>query len=373
MAKILNSDLKKFNQSSIYSVFLRGKPLTKQDIVSELGLSLPTVTKNFNKMLDFGLITDCGKQTNTGGRQAVTYRLVDDFKVALGLDITKNHITIVIVDLMGKIISSNRRRIRFSASSDYYKLLSELVNSSVVKLNLKADQILGIGIGLPALVDKNRQSLIYSHIIDLSPTTYEDFSYCMPYKIKLFNDANAAAYTEIWNSVKLKNAFYLLLSNNIGGAIVVNDTVYQGDNQRSGEIGHVCIVPGGNKCYCGQRGCSDAYLSATNLQNMCNGNLSLFFENLNSGKPDFLAQWDKYLNYLAITVNTINVLFDCTVIIGGYVGGYIDPYLDELKKRVLQLSTFHTNADFIKACSYKQESIAAGAALSLITEFTESV
>ena len=239
--------------------------------------------------------------------------------------------------------------------------------------HFKEDQILGIGIGLPALVDQDRKSVFFSKIINLSGTTLEDFSRYIPYKISLFNDANAAAFTEIWMNHNLKNVFYLMLSNNIGGAMVINGSVYSGDFQRSGEVGHITLVPGGKRCYCGQYGCVDAYLAATNLSDLTDGNLQLFFELLKNGNDKIVEKWNEYLNYLASTVNTVHALLDCDIILGGYVGEYIEPYIEELREKASRLNTFTTDADYLKICSYKKESIAAGAALNFISAFIESI
>ena len=67
------------------------------------------------------------------------------------------------------------------------------------------------------------------------------------------------------------------------------------------------------------------------------------------------------------------MLLDCNVILGGYVGEYLDVYIDELRMRASKLNTFTGDADYLKLCSYKKESIAAGAALYFIDAFTNSL
>ena len=117
----------------------------------------------------------------------------------------------------------------------------------------------------------------------------------------------------------------------------------------------------------------DCYLAATNLSNLTDGNLQAFFTGLKNGEPLFTRTWDTYLNYLASTVNILRMLLDCNVILGGYVGGYMDAYIDDLRVRAARLNTFTGDADYLKLCSYKNESIAAGAALYFIDAFTNSL
>lgn len=159
----------------------------------------------------------------------------------------------------------------------------------------------------------------------------------------------------------------------MGGAIVIDGSIYSGDNQQSGEVGHITLVPGGRKCYCGQLGCVDPYLAATNLSDMTDGNLQEFFERLRAGERELEKTWDSYLDYLASTVNIVHSLMDCDIILGGYVGEYIDVYMVSCSRRTAKLYTFSNDTGYLKTCAYKKESIAAGAALEFIARFTDSI
>lgn len=371
--KPINIEIKKINRSNIYRHFLNNDALTKQNLVNDLQLCLPTVTKNIDALAEAGLIEKSGYQGHTGGRRAVTYSLIRDARVALGIDITQTHIVFVALDLTGTIITSVRHRMKFSPTDTYYQYVGNMLQCFIQSIPLRDNQILGVGIGLPALVDADKKSIFYSKIINLSDTTLEDFSKYIPYPIELYNDANAAAFTETWMNHDMKNAFYLMLSNNIGGSMVINGSVYSGDGQRSGEIGHVTLVPKGRHCYCGQSGCVDCYLAATNLSDLTDGNLEAFFEGVKSGNQLLAETWNTYLDHLASTVNILRMLLDCNVILGGYVGEYMDRYIDELRSKAARLNTFADDADYLQLCSYKKESIAAGAALYFIDEFTNSL
>ena len=102
--------------------------------------------------------------------------------------------------------------------------------------------------------------------------------------------------------------------------------------------------------------------------------LAGYFSNLAvTADEKVLVNWERYLNYMASTVNNVRSLLDCDIILGGYVGAYLEPYLEEIRRRTLAISTFDTDGGFIKLCSYKNESIAAGAALHYISQFITSI
>ena len=190
----------------------------------------------------------------------------------------------------------------------------------------------------------------------------------------IVNDAKAACDIELHSlDDAAANGFYIMLSNNVGGAVFINGSVYMGDDYRSGEVGHLNIHPGGLPCYCGQRGCVDPYCSATVLTAISNGNLEEFFRLLGQNNEAALSVWSVYLEHLALAIRNVRVLLDCPIIIGGYVGAYIDKYLHELKQLLDRYNSFDKNSDYVVACKYKTESIAAGAALSFIKEFLSTI
>mgnify|MGYP001129133900 CR=1 FL=1 len=369
----LNIEIKKINKTNIYKRVLSGEELTKQELAADLQLCIPTVAKNIEGLLDAGLIAQSGSKGNTGGRNAVAYSLVNDARAAIGIEITGNHVSMAALDLLGNIIASHRLRIPFSGSEAYFRDLGSLFQELVEKAGLTGQQILGVGIGLPALVDIDRKTILFSKIIDLERNVYQQISAYIPYRVELFNDANAAAFTEIWKDPDRRNAFYLMLSNNIGGCFVLDDIVYTGATQKAGEVGHMTLIPDGQKCYCGQKGCVENYLTAKNLSNLAEGSLQDFFAGLESGNREYSRAWDKYLGYLALTVNTVHALLDCDIILGGYVGGYLDAYMEDLRERVAALNSFGDNAGYLRTCVYKKTAIASGAALNFIGAFNAGI
>lgn len=371
--KTANMEIKKFNHTNIFQYLRRNDGMTKQDLVSSLQLCLPTVTQNINELQDEGLVAESGSLGNTGGRRAKTYDIVKDARVSIGLDITRNHITVVMVDLTGGVMSRTRVRRRFQRADEYYRYLGTLVERALSDAELSKECVLGVGIGVPGLVTADHQSVFYGEIMNFTGATCAEFSKYIPYPTALFNDANAAGLAESWTTSGEVSAFYLMLSNNVGGSVVIGGQVYAGQNLRSGEVGHITIVPGGRACYCGQHGCVDAYLAATELSSLTDGNLAAFFDLLKNRDKKAVATWKQYLDHLSITVNNLNMLFDCPVILGGYVGEYIGDYMDEVRERARALHSFSKDADYLTVCAYKTEAIAAGAALYFITRFVDSI
>ena len=153
----------------------------------------------------------------------------------------------------------------------------------------------------------------------------------------------------------------------------MDNRIHFGNNQRGGEFGHMTIVPEGSMCYCGQKGCVDAYCNSKILAETTEGNLELFFERLKSNGEHVKPVWSTYLSNLCKAVKNLRMAFDCDIILGGYVGSYMDDYIDELRAMVSAKDPFESTGEYLRVCNYKQEATAVGAALMYIAPFIANV
>lgn len=371
--QLTRAQIKRRNRSNIYRMVLDGHGVSRQDIARALELSLPTVQNNLTDLIEEGLVQKTGFLGDTGGRKAYTYGIVPDARTAIGFDITRHHITAVAVDLKGEIMGRIRIRHDFEMSDLYMRRLGEIVKELLEESGIKRESVLGVGIGIPGLTTEDNQEIFYGRILDFEGADCADFSKYIPFRTALFNDAKAAAFAEFHSHPEMKSAFYIMLSNNVGGAVIIDGQVWRGGNLCAAEIGHLTLDPLGPVCYCGQRGCMDIYCAATVLDSQYGDNLENFFVHLKGKEKKAVSLWNTYLDYLARAINTVRLLFDCPIILGGYVGAYMNEYIEELRRRVEELDSFHNPPSEVRCCEYRREAIAAGAALHFITEYIDTV
>ncbi len=369
----IHLDLKRENRNKVFNKIREAGSISSSALIYELQLSRPTVKQNINELLEMGYIYESGILSHTGGRRAKAYSVFEKSKVAAGIDLTKNHITVILADLCGNLICEKRIRCPFSLDDSYLKQLSELVEEAVESQQVRKEDVLGVGITVPGLITEDHRQIFYGEILGITGVSVEKIGKYIPYPCRLYNDADAAGYAEISQSEDLTDAFYISLSNNIGGAILIDQKVYKGEGPRSGEVGHMTIVPDGRVCYCGQRGCFETYCNAAVLSELSDGDLALFFEKLEAGDKACTKVWNEYLKYLSVAVNNVRMLFDCKVILGGYVGAYLDKHLIELKEMAAKRNTFERNAEYLMACKVKKEALALGSALPFIHEVWKSI
>ena len=371
--RINSIEVKKMNRNAIYKYLYRREPLSIQEIAASLGLSLPTVTHNIKELQERGLVMETGQFESTGGRKARAIAYNPRARYAIGLDITRNHVAIVMIDLSATVVHHVRTNFSFRNDPAYFAGVGRLVERFIHDTEIARDSILGVGIALPAILSHDNRKVEFAVVIDFMGGTIEHFSEHIPYPCVFVNDANAGGMAEFWGDEQIRNVVYLSLNNSVGGSIIINGNLYPGLNQRSGEFGHMTIVPGGRRCYCGQLGCVDAYCNAKILSDSADGSIRKFFDLLRQGSARHLQIWEEYVSHLVTTVNNLRMLYDCNVIVGGYVGAYLDEHLDELRHLLAARNTFERDGTYLQACRYKLEATAVGAALQFVKPFIDQV
>lgn len=371
--QITNIEVKRNNRNRVYRYIRQQEVVSNPDIAYETKMSLPTVTQITKELIEKGLIEEVGELQSTGGRRAKAISVSANAKQAIGLDITKNHIGLLLTNLKGDILKYERIYKPFIASEDYYRGVSGILEQFLDESGALREKLLGIGISFPGIVNLDEKKIDYSHILGVKDVPFDYVGHFFSYPCYFLNDANAGAYAEGVQSESSDRFFYLSLSNTVGGAIFNSAELVQGKNFRCGEVGHMTIVPDGENCYCGKKGCLDAYCSAKCLSDLADGKLEQFFAELKQGNSVYADEWNRYTTYLAIAINNIHMVLDCDVILGGYVGSYMEEYIRDLWEKVSMRNTFAENDMFVKSCKYKIGAAALGAALRVIENFIEQI
>lgn len=188
--------------------------------------------------------------------------------VAIGIDIGGTSIKGAAVDSDGKIYDTFSMPVsKWEPGEVCIRKLTILVQHYIASHRLE-DKIVGIGIGSPGTLDVSTGTVNYANNLRWENVRVADLMHeILPYPIKLINDANAAALGEARFGAGKNYATMIMvtLGTGVGGAIVVDGKLLEGNESKGGELGHMTIVVDGEKCTCGRNGCLEAYASATAL------------------------------------------------------------------------------------------------------------
>ena len=344
---------------------------SKAEISSRLNLSMPTTLQNVKLLIEEGLVEETGEYASTGGRKAKALSVRSDAGYGAGVDITNNHVTMVMVNGKKEMIAGKRSRIPYENSPRYYEELIKAVKAFMESQEIDQSKIAGVGFSLPGIVDREHCLLLRSHTLRVENVSFRSLGDSLGYPYGIENDANSAAFAELGRETE--NAVYLSLSNTVGGAICLGNHFYPGENFKSAEFGHMVIEKNGKTCYCGKKGCMDAYCSAQVLEEKAGCSLEEYFGRVRRREEDALRILDEYLEDLAVGVTNLRMIFDCSIVLGGYVGGYLEDFLPELSRKLTEHNNFDIDTSYLKGGKYKLNAAAYGAALKFIDSFLKNI
>jgi len=190
----------------------------------------------------------------------------------LALDVGGTNIRLAVVDQSGHIIARQQCKTSLShmdvSSSDQAETeILRILTSSIIDMLASHSGIHAIGIGFPGFFRQETGILASSPNIprlrDFSLA--ERLSDAVSLPVLVQNDAVLAALGEFRFGIgsELKNLLHLTLGTGVGGGLILNGTPYLGESGMAMEIGHLCVVPNGRICGCGDLGCLEAYASAS--------------------------------------------------------------------------------------------------------------
>ena len=367
--------LKKINKSKVYQYIYKSKVTSKLQIVSDLQMGLSTVSQNLNLLEQEGLIERNGYFDSTGGRKAQAIQIVPDFKISIGIGILKNMFHLTAVDLYGNAIFTDTFSVPYSNTPAYYEQIAGTVREFISSNQYEDEKILGISIATQGVTSPDHTTVTYGTIMNNTGMKLEEFTSHLPYPCYLEHDSKSAAFLELWNHPGLDSAVVFLLNRNLGGAIITNHQIHQGNSMHSGTLEHMCINPDGPLCYCGNRGCLETYCSVDSLEQAAGMTIKEFFPLLREKKSSQLIQvWEDYLNHLAFAMKNLNLIVDAPIIISGYLAPYFtDEDLSYLTEHINLTAPFKLDEGQILVGTNGQYTPAIGAALHFVDQFIHTV
>lgn len=188
---------------------------------------------------------------------------------SIGIDIGGTNIKAGIVDETGKIIVKSS--IRTDSAGGYKKIVSDItaqIKDLCANSNIALSEVSGAGIGCPGAIDSKAGVVNYSNNLE-----WVDVPLCDELKNNLnipfyvSNDANVAALGEYMFGAgkNYQDVIMITLGTGVGGGIVIGGKLFEGNQSKGAELGHMVIRSGGELCTCGRRGCMESYASATAL------------------------------------------------------------------------------------------------------------
>jgi glucokinase len=187
--------------------------------------------------------------------------------LAVGIDIGGTKVAGGVVDAEGTVLARARRDTPHRSTSP--GVVEDTIVDVVAELiDIAGDDVVAVGIGAAGFVAADRATVVFApHLSWRDEPLEANLQRRVPVPISVDNDANAAAWAE-WRFGAAQGDSHVVMVNlgtGIGGAMVMDGQILRGRFGIAGEFGHMQVVPGGQRCECGNKGCWEQYASGNAL------------------------------------------------------------------------------------------------------------
>ena len=240
---------KKYNLRIVHEVIRVHGPLSRADVARHTQLSVQTVSNLVKELLELRLVQEGGRRSEGRGAPSTELTIDPNGAYAIGLDLDRDHLTGVLVDLAGQVRQRMHLEIETPSPTEVLDLMCGMVETMTERQGLRVGDLAGLGVGVPGPMHRDETGTGYLvnpkafpgwHDIPLATWLHERLD--MP--VYLENNALAAALGERWygGGRQVGTFFYIYFGSGLGGGLIMNGQPYQGFTGNAGEIGYLPTV-----------------------------------------------------------------------------------------------------------------------------------
>ncbi|SFE05562.1 Sugar kinase of the NBD/HSP70 family, may contain an N-terminal HTH domain [Paenibacillus catalpae] len=369
--------IKKINTSIVLEAVLKNAPLSRAQISELTGLNKATVSNLVQDLIDSDLIIEIGPGESSGGRKPVMLLFNGQAGYAVGIDLGVNYIRGVLSDLEGNVVAELQKSLKKHQLEFTLKELVQCIEKLIGKAPVSPYGIVGIGIGVPGIVDDQGSILFAPNLewrdVELQHMLEERFQ--LP--VTIDNEANAGAQGEQKYGIGrgIAHQIYVSVGIGIGTGIILNKELYKGATGFSGELGHLSIEYSGKPCRCGNEGCWELYASENALLEQAAplgfDSLEDLLEAADAGNEEVRALFYKIGEYMGAGISNIVNVFNPDVVIIGNRMSRAKTWLEEAVQSSVARRTlpYHRERLKILFAELQDQSAVRGAAYYAISKF----
>ncbi|MGW3557901.1 ROK family protein [Streptomyces sp. NPDC000963] len=270
-------DLRRENRTAVLQRLYFDGPMSRFSLGPATGLSSGSVSNVVAELVAEGLVEEAGSVDSAGGRPRTLVRITPGSGFMIGVDIGETRIRIELFDLAltelarteRPLASSGPRTARYDVDL-VVAHLREGIAEVLRTAGVPAEQLLGVGVGVPGIVARTPEdgAVVHGQTVGWAAVPLErllrehvELPASVPYWID--NGAKTLGQAEMWFGAGrgARSAVVVLFGSGVG-ACVVTDPMGPG---RALEWGHLTVRVRGRRCRCGSQGCLEAYAGAEAL------------------------------------------------------------------------------------------------------------
>jgi predicted NBD/HSP70 family sugar kinase len=324
-------DLRRDNRSVLLWSLFSCQPCSRQELSDATGLSSASVSNVIRELISDGIVTEAGSVESDGGRPRILLRMDPGCGYVAGVDVGETRIRVALFDLAMAVCAKAEYPLnpREHGVEVIVDRIAAGLASVLADRGADASDVLGVGIGVPGVVEHGSEVLVYGQTYGWDAVPLERLlrqSVGVP--VYVDNGARTMGQAELWFGAGrgARQAVVCLMGSGLG-ASVITGAPGRGGSSAAVEWGHTTIEVGGRSCRCGSRGCLEAYVGAEAILDRYglaapgDDEESAFAALLSASSARAAEVLDETALYLGAGIaNLINLFGPERIILGGWAG-----------------------------------------------------
>ena len=354
--KRTSRDIRTANRYGVLRHIVAESPVSRQELAAATGLSLATVANLVGELLELGLLIEVGYEDSDGGRPRGLVAVNAEGGALIGVDVAETYIHVELYDLSLAVLARAEEELR-PGEREPSQVLAHIVSavSCVVgEAGIPADRVLGVGVSMPGMVDREGGVSVFApnwdwHDVPLLSLLAEH----IPYPLYLDNPLRACTVAELWFGAArgCDDVVVVNLGTGVGAGIALGGALHRGVTNSAGEWGHTTLVLDGRLCHCGNHGCVETYVGAPgimqNLRELApessllhpddqTATIDALARGVTAGDPVAVKVVRDTARYLGAAVaDLVNLLNPEVIVLSSWVARRLgQPLLDEVREAV---------------------------------------
>ncbi len=224
---------------TLHAIRVNG-PVVRPDLASTTGLTPAAIANITKRLLKYRLILEAGTTRGSRGQPAKKLVINPDCCYSIGLNIDRDHVTLVVVDFLGRVRARSSREVKFASPKTVQMFFNRAVGPLLSRARIDVARLVGVGVAFPddiqgaGLPEQPPEYAVWGEV-----AIEKLLAVNLEVPIFVENDAAAAAMGEMQFGLgqQYQSFFYMLITAALGGGLVIDGHYFRGAAGRSGELG----------------------------------------------------------------------------------------------------------------------------------------
>jgi predicted NBD/HSP70 family sugar kinase len=214
---------------------------SRADVARKTKLTRATVTEIVKELISNGLVREVGEGQSSGGRIPTLLSIEKDARHIIAVDVSPDQLTGALINLRGEIKEYTTSALDKQNEEVIQEQIFDFINQ--LKRASKETRVLGIGLSITGVVNTDTGVLLFANRLnnlrnvrfkDILRGQHDGLPVCV------MNNGHALAlgeYSLIQGEPPVTNLIAIRTGSGIGGGLILNGKVFDGDGYGAGEFG----------------------------------------------------------------------------------------------------------------------------------------